>query len=138
MACSRRTTASTARAASPAGRPAPGTAEKLGRGERVPHTSPTDVALVTAENDAEASLATLPLFPRILLDLIESSSALAEERSLLRTLIDNLPDLIYVKDTAGRFVVVNPAGVRHLGAASAEEVIGRTDFEFFPPELAAQ
>ena len=120
------------------GRIALETAVQAARGDRVPATIPTDVALVTASNVAEASLETLPLFPRVLLDLIESSSALAEERSLLRTLVDNLPDLIYVKDPAGRFVLVNPAGARHLGAASADEVIGKTDFDFFPAELAAQ
>jgi PAS domain S-box-containing protein len=107
-------------------------------GERVPTVVETDVALVTAESVAEASLATLPLFPRILHDLTESSAALAEERSLLRALIDNLPDLIYVKDPTGRFVLVNQAGVRHLGGTTPEQVVGRTDADFFPAELAAR
>ena len=113
-------------------------AVRVHSGERVPPVVETDVSLVTADNVAEASLATLPLFSRVLRDLTESREALSEERTLLRTLIDNLPDLIYVKDDAGRFMVVNSAGLRHVGAVSETDVIGRTDFDFFPAELAAR
>jgi len=61
---------------------------------------------------------------------------LEQERNLLRALIDNMPDHIYVKDTRSRFVVNNKAHIGILGAQSAEEVEGKTDFEFFPRELA--
>ncbi len=64
--------------------------------------------------------------------------ALTEERNLLRTLIDNLPDHIFVKDIQGRFLAVNPATARYLGASRPEDVIGKTDADFFPPEQAAQ
>ncbi len=66
------------------------------------------------------------------------TSNLAVERSLLRALIDNLPDHIYVKDTRSRFLFVNDAVRRHLGAATIGEIIGKTDFDFSPPELATQ
>lgn len=36
-----------------------------------------------------------------------AESALAEERNLLRTLIDHIPDVIYVKDTEGRYLTIN-------------------------------
>ncbi len=65
-------------------------------------------------------------------------TALAEERNLLRSLVDNLPDYIYVKDTRSRFLLANEAVRRHLGAATIDEIIGRTDFDFSPPELATQ
>jgi PAS domain S-box-containing protein len=64
--------------------------------------------------------------------------ALAEERNLLRTLIDNVPDLIYVKDIQSRFVLANSADVRFMGASSPDELIGKTDFDFYPQQLAAQ
>ena len=64
--------------------------------------------------------------------------ALAEERNLLRTLINNLPDYIYVKDVESRFLLVNEATKRHLGATTIEDIIGKTDFDFSPPELAKQ
>jgi len=65
-----------------------------------------------------------------------AEEALAGERTLLRNLIDNLPDHIYVKDRQGRFTIRNKAGARHMGAASPEEVVGKTDFDYYPPELA--
>jgi len=61
---------------------------------------------------------------------------LAEERTLLRTLIDNLPDLIYVKDAEGRFITGNIAVARLMGADGPEELVGKTDFEFHPEALA--
>jgi len=64
--------------------------------------------------------------------------ALAEERNLLRTLIDNLPDPIYTKDTEGRYLINNTAHMRFLGAKTPEEVVGKSVFEFYPQELAAQ
>ncbi len=61
---------------------------------------------------------------------------LASERNLLRTLIDNLPDYIYVKDTESRFVINNLAHVRVLGAQKPQDVQGKTDLDIFPRELA--
>jgi len=62
-----------------------------------------------------------------------ASEALAQERNLLRTLIDNLPDVIYVKDRDGRFLVKNQADVRQMGAADVEVIVGQTDFDYYPP-----
>jgi PAS domain S-box-containing protein len=63
---------------------------------------------------------------------------LAQERNLLNTLIDNLPLYVYVKDAQSRFVLVNEPTAQHLGAASAAEVIGKTDFDFSPGALAEE
>ena len=49
-----------------------------------------------------------------------AEDALAQDRNLLRTLIDNLPDCIYVKDTQGRFIAANLATARLMGAADPE------------------
>jgi PAS domain S-box-containing protein len=68
--------------------------------------------------------------------LQQAHNALAAERNLLRTLIDNLPDAIYVKDCDSRFVTVNMAVMQRLGAASLEDIIGHTDFDFYPPDQA--
>ncbi|HEX2394325.1 MAG TPA: response regulator [Bacteroidales bacterium] len=56
------------------------------------------------------------------------------ERQLLRTLIDNLPDLIYIKDTECRRTVANLADVRFAGYSSEQEMIGKTDIEIFNNE----
>ena len=60
----------------------------------------------------------------------------ASETTLLRQLIDNLPDLVYVKDSQSRFLIANAALCRQLGASIPEEVVGKTDFDFSPRELA--
>ncbi len=67
---------------------------------------------------------------------IKAEQELARERDLLKTIIDNVPDLIYVKDRAGRFVTANAALLSLLQLSSTEELVGRTDYDFSPPDLA--
>jgi PAS domain S-box-containing protein len=77
----------------------------------------------------------------ILADITERrlvEEALGEERSLLRTLIDNLPVSIYVKDTESRYIISNLSHVRLLGATMTDDVVGQSDFDFFPKDLAAR
>jgi two-component system NtrC family sensor kinase len=63
---------------------------------------------------------------------------LANERNLLRTLIDNLPDRINVKDNDGRYVLDNTAHVRQLGLLGTEQVIGKTVRDFYPLDVATR
>jgi PAS domain S-box-containing protein len=58
------------------------------------------------------------------------------ERLMLRTLVDNLPDFIYAKDAECRFLLANASVARHMGT-TPENLLGKTDFDFFPPDLAA-
>lgn len=51
------------------------------------------------------------------------------ESTLLRTLIDSLPDVIYIKDDQGRKIIANHADVASLGLVSEDDVIGKTDLE---------
>jgi PAS domain S-box-containing protein len=60
----------------------------------------------------------------------------ARERNLLRTLIDNLPDKIYVKDDKGRYVLNNMAHLRSVGLSKQEDALGKTSFDFFSELLA--
>lgn len=62
---------------------------------------------------------------------------LEEEKSLLKTLIENVPDYIYVKDINSRFILANPSVVKIMGVKSQSELIGKTDFDFYPNELAS-
>ena len=66
----------------------------------------------------------------------QAEQGLARERDLLKTIIDNVPDLIYVKDRAGRFVTANAALLRLLKLDNPAELVGKNDYDFSPPELA--
>ena len=58
------------------------------------------------------------------------------ERNLLRTLIDTVPAYVYIKDTNSRFVDANLETALEMGAKNPDELIGKTDFDFFSAELA--
>ncbi len=60
--------------------------------------------------------------------LREAEARLREERNLLRTLIDTIPDLISVKDRAHRLILANTAVERRYGMPMSE-ILGKTDFE---------
>ncbi len=68
---------------------------------------------------------------------IRNQEELQKERKLLRTVIDNLPATIYVKDLQLRKILANKADLKMVGKPE-KEVIGKTDHELYPPELAAQ
>ncbi len=63
-------------------------------------------------------------------------TALAEERQLLTAFLQTTPDQVYFKDSESRFIRASEAQARKLGAASAAELIGHTDFDFFSAEHA--
>jgi PAS domain S-box-containing protein len=71
----------------------------------------------------------------------EISEKKLAERRLQRTLIrqnailDNIPDMAWLKDKEGKFLAVNGPFARARGIAR-EELLGKTDFDFWPKELA--
>ena len=67
-----------------------------------------------------------------------SQQRLEQERNLLRTLIEAIPDEIAVKDVERRFVLVNPACVRALRKESAGEVLGKRDEDLIVIEFAEE
>jgi PAS domain S-box-containing protein len=67
----------------------------------------------------------------------QAEDELARERDLLRTLMDHLPDLIFVKDTKGRFITANKALLNLYGIKELDDLVGKTDLDFCTPELAA-
>jgi len=66
----------------------------------------------------------------------EDQNRLLEERKILRTLIDNVPDFMYVKDADSRFILANLSVARQMGAQMPEELYGKNDFDFYPKDLA--
>jgi PAS domain S-box-containing protein len=64
-----------------------------------------------------------------------AEAALGDERNLLSTLINSLPDLIFVKDLQGRNILNNKAHQEFL-AHTADELRGKTVYDYYPKELA--
>ena len=65
-------------------------------------------------------------------------SLISFEHTLLQTLSENVPHRIYAKDVHGRFVFANAAVARGMGVSSPAELIGKTDFDFYPLEKARE
>lgn len=66
----------------------------------------------------------------------KAENLVSEERKLLRTLIDNLPINVYIKDLESRKTMVNRSEVEYMNGLTEEEIIGKTDFELFPMDSA--
>jgi PAS domain S-box-containing protein len=63
---------------------------------------------------------------------------LEQERDLLRALIDSSPDYIFVKDVDGRFLISNRAHARAAHIENPDDLVGKTAYDTFPSDLAAQ
>jgi diguanylate cyclase (GGDEF)-like protein/PAS domain S-box-containing protein len=90
-------------------------------------------------HDAEAELVAardITLRKEVELQLQTAQEVLSHERKMLRALIDNIPDFMYVKDTKSRFVLANVALASSMGGKSPQELLGKTDSDFYTPELA--
>lgn len=81
--------------------------------------------------------------PRYLLGLSEditerkqAEEALRQERALLSSLLDSIPDLIFYKDVDGVYMGCNNAFAEFAGRSKAD-LVGKTDFDLFPSEVAA-
>lgn len=67
----------------------------------------------------------------------KAEEALQRERNLLRTVIDNIPDGIYIKDLNCRKTLANHADIyNNMGRTSEAEILGKDDYELFPKEIA--
>ena len=62
--------------------------------------------------------------------------ALRNSETVLRSIIDNIPHLVWLKDPAGRFLAANWAFARACGCESPARVVGSTDFDLWNREFA--
>jgi PAS domain S-box-containing protein len=93
--------------------------------DRPENGSGDDTAIIRISNALEAEASARQ----------DLATALAHERTLLRTMIDLIPAFIYAKDVDSRFIAINAHLARSMGTTS-EEAIGKSDFAFFKRELA--
>ncbi|MEP6594377.1 MAG: PAS domain S-box protein [Ginsengibacter sp.] len=94
-----------------------------------------DVEIITYEILYEGKKARFILSNDIT-EKVKAEEKLLQEKYLLRTLIDILPDYIYFKDTQSRHLVNNKANIELMGASNEEETIGKSVIDFFGAEIA--
>lgn len=66
----------------------------------------------------------------------EFEAELAQKNLLLKTLINTIPDSIYVKDKNLRRIIANKTNVKRLGFDNENQVLGKKDEEILPKEVA--
>ncbi len=95
-------------------------------------------AVISKSNLVDASLRALRLFPGIISELNERRSQQQASARFLETLIDNLPDILFVKDAESlAYVRRNRAADDWLGAVPGS-LLGKTAFDIYPEEVAAR
>lgn len=71
-------------------------------------------------------------------DLKLAGETIMHERKLLRAMIDNIPDHIFVKDAKGRKIISNLSDYRDFGFVNEDQVLGKTDLEIFPGQIGVR
>ena len=73
---------------------------------------------------------------RDITDRKQAEETLNNQRTLFRTIIDLIPDAVYVKDSMGRKILANPKEVQFTGGDSEADILGKTDFDLHPNHSA--
>ena len=69
---------------------------------------------------------------RDITDRKKIEEALQKEHLLFRTVIDNIPDSVYVKDIEGGKIIANPLDVKYMGLDVEKDAIGKKDSDIYP------
>ena len=106
------------------------------------------IMLYDLPRDVEMSIAPINRFDQAVTNLVciirditerkQAAAAISEERNLLRTVIDAVPDFIYVKDIHHRLLLDNSAHALSLGVGEPAAALGKTVFDLFPAAMAAK
>lgn len=72
------------------------------------------------------------------LEVDQVHKEVVQERNLLQLLIDATPVNIYFKDTKSNYLKTNRSTRKHYGLDTVKEVMGKSDFDFYPENLAAK
>ncbi|HUJ11752.1 MAG TPA: PAS domain S-box protein [Verrucomicrobiae bacterium] len=95
----------------------------------------TEEMAITAVRDDQGEISRFIAIKQDITARKHAEDALRELQRQQRALLDNIPDIAWVKDKESRYVAVNEALCEAYGHRP-EEIIGNTDFEMVPPELA--
>lgn len=85
--------------------------------------------------DAKGTVGGIIIFTEDITERRQTQHALEESEERFRTLVNSVPDPIWLKDTDGVYLACNAPFERFFGA-SQEEIVGQTDYDFVSRELA--
>jgi len=104
------------------------------KGQPIRHILATGCPFFDARHNLLGAVAVM----RDITGIKRSAEALNHEQTLMAALMLNLPDAVYFKDTASRFLRVNPAHARWFGLSDPAQMVGKTDADFFTREHAGK
>jgi len=87
-------------------------------------------------NDQSGKITGVFAAARDITDLKRAQDALRQREAFLRAMLNNVPFLMWLKDREGRFLAVNELLAKSCGRESPNDMIGKTDFDFYPSDLA--
>ena len=96
------------------------------------------VVKVVAEYDTFGKIISALAIGRNISDQRKAEMELRQREGYMRTLLDNFPFMVWLKDTESRLLAANTAYAKVAGVSSTQELEGMTDFDFFPHYLAQQ
>lgn len=97
-----------------------------------------ELASISAVKNSNGEIVNFIAIKEDITESKKTKDTLENERSLFRTIIDLIPDAIYVKDLNGRKILANPKDVEFAGKQNEAEIIGKTDAEIYPSEQATK
>ncbi|MGZ0657642.1 PAS domain-containing protein [Coraliomargarita sp. W4R72] len=101
------------------------------------HFNWVNTTKVPLKDDQDRIIGTMGI-SRDITELKKAQDTLTQERTLLKTIIEHALAGIFVKDLAGRYLVVNQRHIKYLGANEKSEVIGKTLYDFFEKDEATR
>jgi two-component system sensor histidine kinase/response regulator len=92
----------------------------------------------TPERDAEGKICGYHGINRDIRERIQAEESLRQRDLYQRALLDNFPFNVWLKDEQSRFLAVNQQFAETYGYPAAEALVGKSDVDIAPPELAAR
>ncbi len=103
---------------------------------RIDGSEATIAATICAQPAKDGHPEALVIIARDMSEQHKAIDGLKRDQRFLRALLENIPDTIYFKDRDSRFLRVSHAFSTKFGVATPDELIGKTDFDYFTPEHA--